>query len=151
MIFCLLLISKFYSNKTITPNWKNKSLSLCKLRKISLSKGARNEEPMKKSSFVVVVRHRYAEATEESRHCCTAEHSRPQLLCCARILKQALVINRPQTIGLTQLCLSIHFTTLPAVTDSHDLTQLGIFTDRSFSLSPLSVSNGSARRCHHHS
>lgn len=65
----------------------------------------------KKSRAFIVVCHRYIEAASERRYCCSVEHTRPQLHCCARILKQARVINRPQTIRLTQLCLLIHFRT----------------------------------------
>lgn len=77
---------------------------------ILLSKAAREKRPMQnQTSFIAVV----VTLKLPVRAGIVAQWSntRPWLHCCARILKQARVINRPQTIRLTQLCLSIHFRT----------------------------------------
>lgn len=49
-------------------------------------------------------------AASEGRYCCSAEHAGlPHRIVVPGILKQAPVIIRPQTNGLTRLCHSIHF------------------------------------------
>lgn len=49
-------------------------------------------------------------AASEGRYCCSAEHAGlPRHIVVPGILKQAPVIVRPQTNGLTRLCHSIHF------------------------------------------
>lgn len=122
------------------------SISLDKLNKYSYQKVPAMWGPCKQSSFIVVCHHDTAAASER-RHCCSAEHTRPELHCCARILKQARVINRPQTIRLTQLCHSIHFRTSCAEQPSCDLAQLGSFffflTNTLFPGGSRSVSHGS--------
>lgn len=107
-----------------------------KLKNLKLfsSKGDRDKGPCEKKKknqrSSIFVCHHYSEAASERRYCCSVEHTRPSLRCCARILKQARVIIRPQTIQLTRLCHSIHFSPSHAPQPARDPTQLGCFTDK---------------------